>query len=380
MIGRGPARPDRGRRCATRALLSALAWYALLPGTAATADAHEIGKTQVVATLNVDGTYQFDIAVDPDALLTQLEVARNGRVTAAVAGRAERDRAIAAHAPEFLARVHVTFDAESATPAFAYTPPSRIGDAAQSAGQVRLTGRVPADARSFRFQYDLAGGTFALVARVHAQPARTIWVEPLRPSESVELVALGPPPDTSEVALQYFGLGFTHILPKGLDHILFVLGLFLLSTRWRPVLAQISAFTVAHSITLALTAYGLVSLPARLVEPLIALSIAYVAIENLLTTELKSWRVALVFGFGLLHGMGFASVLRDLGLPRHEFLTALLTFNMGVEAGQLAVIALATLLIGRWRSQPAVYRRWIALPSSVAIGVMAIVWTVQRLL
>ena len=379
MNGRGSASPNRRRRRATGSALAAFAWCMALLWTAAIAHAHEIGKTQVVATLNVDGTYQFDIAVDPDALLTRLEVARDGRVSA-VTDRAERDHAIATHAPEFLARVHLMFDAKSATPAFAYTPPSHIGDAAQSAGQVRLTGRVPVDARSFSFQYDLAGGTFALVARVQAQPARTIWVEPLRPSESVALVVLGPPPDTSEVARQYFGLGFTHILPKGLDHILFVLGLFLLSTRWRPVLAQISAFTVAHSITLALTAYGLVSLPARLVEPLIALSIAYVAIENLLTTELKSWRVALVFGFGLLHGMGFASVLRDLGLPRHEFLTALLTFNMGVEAGQLAVVALATLLIGRWRSQPAVYRRWIAQPSSVAIGIVAIVWTVQRLL
>ena len=112
-----------------------------------------------------------------------------------------------------------------------------------------------------------------------------------------------------------------HILPKGLDHILFVLGIFLLSPRWKTMLLQVTAFTVAHSITLGLSIYGIVSLPSRIVEPLIALSIAYVAIENLLTRELKPWRLALVFMFGLLHGLGFAGVLRELGLPREEFLT-----------------------------------------------------------
>jgi len=119
------------------------------------------------------------------------------------------------------------------------------------------------------------------------------------------------------------------------DHILFVLGIFLLSTAWRPILLQVTTFTIAHSITLGLTMYGIVSLPSSIVEPLIALSITYVAVENLWTTELKPWRLALVFMFGLLHGMGFAGVLRGLGLPRSEFLTALLTFNLGVEGGQL---------------------------------------------
>ena len=145
---------------------------------------------------------------------------------------------------------------------------------------------------------------------------------------------------TAEVAYRYFALGFTHILPKGLDHILFVAGLFLLSTKWRSVLLQVSTFTVAHSITLALTIYGVVSLPARVVEPMIALSIAYVAIENMFISDVKSWRVALVFSFGLLHGMGFAGVLHDLGLPRADFLTALVTFNLGVEALRRAFLPL----------------------------------------
>ena len=119
---------------------------------------------------------------------------------------------------------------------------------------------------------------------------------------------------------------------------LFVLGIYLLSGRARSVLWQVSAFTVAHSITLGLSMYGVVAVSPRIVEPMIALSIAYVAIENIFLSELKSWRVALVFAFGLLHGMGFAGALKELGLPRSEFVTALLTFNVGVEAGQLAVI------------------------------------------
>jgi hypothetical protein len=113
---------------------------------------------------------------------------------------------------------------------------------------------------------------------------------------------------------------------------------------------------------------------------MIALSIAYVAIENLVTTELKTWRVALVFSFGLLHGMGFAGVLHDLGLPRSDFLAALVTFNLGVEAGQLSVVAIAFLLVGYWRRNALSYRRLIAQPASMAIALMGLYWTIQRLL
>jgi hypothetical protein len=127
--------------------------------------------------------------------------------------------------------------------------------------------------------------------------------------------------------------------------------------------------------------FGIVSLPARVVEPMIALSIAYVAIENLIVSELKPWRLALVFSFGLLHGMGFAGVLRDLGLPRPAFLTALVTFNAGVEAGQLTVIALAFAACAYWQQRDRIaYRRFIVQPASLAIAVTGIVWTLQRAL
>src|SRR6185436_10418310 len=132
-------------------------------------------------------------------------------------------------------------------------------------------------------------------------------------------------------------------VPLGLDHILFVLGMFLLSPRLKPVLSQVTAFTLAHSITLGLAMYGVLALSPRIVEPLIALSIAWIAVENLTTTTLRPWRIAVVFGFGLLHGMGFAGVLHELGLPRAEFLPALVSFNVGVECGQLLVIGVAYL-------------------------------------
>jgi hydrogenase/urease accessory protein HupE len=183
----------------------------------------------------------------------------------------------------------------------------------------------------------------------------------------------------AEVARTYFELGFTHILPKGADHILFVLGIFLLSRRLKPMLWQVSAFTIAHSITLGLTLYDVISLPASIVEPLIALSIVYVAVENLVTSDLKPWRVALVFGFGLLHGMGFAGVLRELALPRSEFLTGLAAFNVGVEAGQLTVILGAFLIVGSWARHREGYRRLVVLPGSAAIALIGLFWTMQRL-
>ena len=121
---------------------------------------------------------------------------------------------------------------------------------------------------------------------------------------------------------------------------------------------------------------GIVSLPSSIVEPLIAFSIAYVAVENLFTTELSPWRGALVFLFGLLHGLGFAGVLGELGMPRGQFGLALVSFNVGVELGQLSVIALATLAVGWWRlSKLERYRRWVVVPVSLAIALVGLYWT-----
>ncbi|KPU83834.1 membrane protein [Marinosulfonomonas sp. PRT-SC04] len=181
-----------------------------------------------------------------------------------------------------------------------------------------------------------------------------------------------------QVFTRYSPAGFDHILPKGLDHILFVLGLFFLSTRLRPLLWQITAFTLAHTVTLALGAVGWVSVSPSIVEPLIAASITYVAIENIFTSQLSRWRPLVIFGFGLLHGLGFAAVLGDVGLPDDQFFAALIGFNIGVEFGQVTVISLAFLAVGVWFRDKPWYRARIAIPASVVIAVIGAYWFIQR--
>ncbi|KIN69690.1 Membrane protein [Sulfitobacter donghicola DSW-25 = KCTC 12864 = JCM 14565] len=179
--------------------------------------------------------------------------------------------------------------------------------------------------------------------------------------------------------VSYIPVGFDHILPKGLDHILFVLGLFFLSTRLRPLIWQVSAFTLAHTVTLALGALGLVNVPGSIVEPLIAASIVYVAVENIFASGLNPWRAVVIFGFGLLHGLGFASVLGDFGLPSGQFVPALIGFNIGVELGQLTVIAIAFIAVG-WAIRKSWYRRAIAIPASCVIAAIGAYWVVERTL
>ena len=160
-----------------------------------------------------------------------------------------------------------------------------------------------------------------------------------------------------ESFVDYIPVGFDHIVPKGLDHILFVLGLFFLAARFRPLLIQVSLFTLAHTITLALAALGHTKFLDNfflgtfgiefiaVVEPLIALSIVYVAVENIFTKGISPWRPFVIFIFGLLHGLGFASVLAEFGLPEATFVPALIGFNVGVEVGQLFVIAVMFLCV-----------------------------------
>jgi len=181
-------------------------------------------------------------------------------------------------------------------------------------------------------------------------------------------------------AASLIALGFTHIVPGGLDHVLFVLGLFLLASRTRTLLLQISAFTLAHSATLALATLGLISVPSSIVEPLIAVSIAYIAIENLMTTSISKWRLAIVFGFGLLHGLGFAGALAELGISGTDLPVTLVGFNAGVELGQLAVVLAAAIVIRLIPVASANRRRYLTNPASAAIAAMGIFWAVERTL
>ena len=181
-----------------------------------------------------------------------------------------------------------------------------------------------------------------------------------------------------EAFTSYIGVGFDHIVPKGLDHILFVLGLFFLAYQIGPLLWQITAFTLAHTVTLALGALDLIRISPDIVEPLIAASIVYVGIENVFARRLVPWRPVVVFCFGLLHGLGFASVLQDFGLGADNFVAKLIGFNVGVEVGQLAVIAATLLCFGLLFGKAAWYHHRIAIPVSLGISLIAFFWVLER--
>ena len=204
-----------------------------------------------------------------------------------------------------------------------------------------LTGRLRA---SFRFEEPIA----LSMQRVPEGRSLTRWLIADQHSPTFDPIAVSAAATDATPWFRYVVFGFEHILPRGLDHVLFVLGLYFGARRLRTLLGLVTGFTVAHSVTLGLAAFGLVRVPAVVVEPLIALSIAWIGIENL-SPRLRDGRhrLALVFAFGLLHGLGFAGALRELATPRGSYLAALVGFNVGIELGQLAVIAGAVLLTAR---------------------------------
>ena len=340
--------------------------------------AHEIGTTRVSVLFQKGHTYDIKIATDAGALADKLEASTGGSAPANLDPNGFKTL-LQSLEPTFRQRVKIAFDGAEVRPAIAYSIEPPVDATSATAAILHLTGEIPADARNFTWTFGWTFASYAVtIRRAAADNPATQWLEGGQSSAPFALASPAKPVSRPATALLYLKLGFTHIVPLGLDHMLFVLGIYLLSGRARSVLLQVSAFTVAHSITLGLSMYGLVNVPPRIVEPMIAISIAYVAIENIFLSELKSWRVALVFAFGLLHGMGFAGALKELGLPRSEFVTALLTFNLGVEAGQLAVIGTAFLLVGCYCSKRAWYRSRIVVPASATIACTAVYWTVQR--
>ena len=179
--------------------------------------------------------------------------------------------------------------------------------------------------------------------------------------------------------LSFARQGFLHVLPLGLDHILFVLGIFLLSREWKPLVLQVSTFTLAHTITLGLATIGWVSLPSSVVEPIIAASIAFVALENIFFPQYTARRLILVFFFGLIHGLGFAGALSNLNLDPSVLIVSLVGFNIGVEGGQLAVVLLSWVGVFPLRDEKA-YRKRIVIPLSLSIAGLGIFWTIERIL
>jgi hydrogenase/urease accessory protein HupE len=341
-------------------------------------NAHELERTAVRLALQPDGSFVLEVANDADWLLLRLE-AFTGVTGSGLFPAEIRDERLGALGAVFIDRIVLFVDGAEVRPESAdYIEPATASPSgAPPLASYRLHGRMPPGARMLRWYYGLVVDPYPLTVVRPDGSSLTEWIGGDAWSTAIDLRVPFRPPSPWSTARQYLELGFTHILPKGADHILFVLGLFLLSARVKPVLIQVTTFTIAHSVTLALSMYGIVSLPGSIVEPLIALSIVYVALENLRTRRLTIWRVMLVFLFGLLHGLGFAGVLKDLQLPRSEFLLGLVCFNLGVEAGQLAVIALAAGLVGWWRGRDW-YRARIVVPASVTIAAIGLYWTLTR--
>lgn len=254
-----------------------------------------------------------------------------------------------------------------------------------------MVGAAMVTTAQVRCSKGVAGQSIGLTQFSAAQTDVLVRVQPLgRPVQALRLTAAEPMaeirarPDRWQVAETYFITGVEHIL-FGYDHLLFVVALVLLISGFWAIASAVTAFTLAHSITLIGTTLGFMGLPQRPVESVIALSIMFLAVEIVKKqpdaprlSERLPWLVA--FGFGLLHGFGFAGALSEIGLPESDVPTALLTFNLGVEAGQLMIVAATVLLLAGLRRLAAPALVPAVRIAAYGIGIISATWFIERTL
>jgi len=423
----------------------ALVWFTTL----STAYAHEV--LPAIGDMRSDDTsVSFEIRANLESFLAGINLSEVENTNDTAQGdaydalralpAAELAAQFTAFWPQMAQGITLTADSVPLAVTLTDVTAGPVGDVAQvRASTFSFTGSLPGAAQTVQMGWDAAFGV--LVLRQMGVPAPYDGYLQAGALSDPIILAGGGQASGWATFVNYIPVGFDHIVPKGLDHILFVLGLFFLAAKMRPLLIQVSLFTLAHTITLALAALGLVSVPASIVEPLIAASIVFIAVENIWARDISTWRPYVIFGFGLLHGLGFASVLGEFGLPEDTFIAALIGFNIGVEVGQLAVIAVMFLCVwqalridrgeneaGRgfaiylalavsgialavlnppafvaalenpvWvfgaplaalgvlcmasiqlRDQPDAYRRLVAVPSSIAIATVGAYWFIER--
>lgn len=350
-------------------------------------------------SVNTNGTFSIEVRASIEALLTGIN-SRYKNTKESPNSQAYDDlrvlpaeqllKAFKPFHENFLGEIKLTFDNESVPfqiasveiPEPGYVKVPRIS-------LIVLKGNIPLTAKSMTWFYPERFGDNAVRVRQvdevnekwHWSPWQ--WLKNNEVSQPFSLTEVFTQQTFFETVSIYLVSGFEHIFPKGMDHILFILGIFLLGTRISPLLWQVTMFTIAHTITLGLSMNGIINLPANIVEPLIALSIAFIAIENILTPKLHKSRLFIVFIFGLLHGMGFASVLSDFGMPDNAFATALISFNIGVEIAQVAIILVAYFILAYWfrnkLDNEQQYRRIVVIPASLLIALIGLYWTYERI-
>jgi hypothetical protein len=360
---------------------------AMLSGSRA--EAHEVRPPIATTEIAASGELTLEVTLNLEAAIAGIGTEHEDTSRSPSAQLYDRLRALSPallctefdrFAPEFLALLGLEADWRRVGLKVAGVEIPEPGDMAVARiSRVVLSGAVPAGAETLSWRADKKLGNSVIRLR-EAGGGRILASEYVLAGNNSAAISTGSPrpQSASAVFLRYIEVGFTHIVPGGLDHILFVIGLFLLSTRLPALLWQVTAFTIAHTITLGLAMAGVVELPPSVVEPLIAASIVYVAVENLMTDRLHAWRPVVVFAFGLLHGLGFAGVLQEIGPAPGQFLLSLVGFNLGVELGQVAVIAGCFLIVG-WTRTRTWHRPAVVIPGSLAIGVIASFWVWDRL-
>lgn len=350
---------------------------------------HEIQPAIADLTFAPDyTTFELDIALNLEAALTGIGSEHDDTDESPKAGQYNALRALSSdmfqarlseQSNNLLSQIFIMADGVEREKTIESLKVPEIGDLSIArVSRLTITGNLPEGAETVTVSWDAALGAIVLRGPLNENgEGYTGYLQDGGQSDPISI--RGPTSQSTwDVIVDYTIIGFEHIIPKGLDHILFVIGLFLLSTHLAPLLWQVTTFTLAHTITLALGMLGLVTVPAQIVEPLIAASIVYICVENLFTDHLSKWRPFVIFGFGLLHGLGFASVLTEIGLSQTHFVTGLISFNVGVELGQLSVILLCFLAVGFWFRSKTWYRPAVVIPGSLIIAAIGAYWFLER--